>query len=127
MAADIHALELEFAKNPSLEACLPLCEAYLANKRFMEAMVVCKKGIKTATTDARGRVLLARIYAEQGKGPKAQLEVEQALTEIPNHPLLLELLGKLLMDQGKRDLAIGHLQRALAGNPGLANARTYLQ
>src|SRR6185295_9232638 len=102
MAADIHALEIEFAKNPTLEACIPLCEAYLAQKRFMEAMVVCKKGIKSATTDPRGRVLLARIYADQGKAPKAQQEIEQALTEIPNNPQLLEMLGKLLMDQGKR-------------------------
>src|SRR4051812_3105253 len=106
MAADIHTLEIEFSKNPTLEACIPLCEAYLAQKRFMEAMVVCKKGIKSAPQDPRGRLVLSRIYADQGKAPKALQEIEQALTEIPNHPLLLEALGKLYMEQGRRDEAV---------------------
>jgi cellulose synthase operon protein C len=126
MAGDIHALEIEFAKSPTLEACIPLCEAYLAQKRFMEAMVVCKKGIKSAPQNPHGRVMLARIYAEQGKGPKAQQEIEQALTEIPNNPFLLEVLGKLYLDQGRRDEAVQKLQQALAGDPTLPNARAYL-
>ena len=115
--ADIHALEIEFAKNPTLEACIPLCEAYLGQKRFMEAMVVCKKGIKGAPQDARGRAMLARVYLEQGKAPKAQQELEGALAELQNNPLLLEMYGKVLVDQGQRDQGVQKLQQALALDP----------
>ena len=68
MPADIRALELEFAKTPTIEACIALCEAYLASQRFMEAMVVCKKGMKSAPADPRGRVLLARVYLDRLAG-----------------------------------------------------------
>lgn len=125
--ADIHALEIEFAKNPNLEACIPLCEAYLAQKRFMEAMVVCKKGIKQAPQDPRGRVLLSRIYAVQGKAPKALAELEQLLQELPGTPLGLEAIGRLLMEQGRRDEGLVKLQQALAADPNRAEARALLQ
>lgn len=127
MAADIHALEIEFAKNPTLEACMPLCEAYMGQKRFMEAMVVCKKGIKQAPQDARGRVLLSRIYAAQGKAPKAQAELDQLLVEMPGNPLGLEAMGKLLLEQGRRDEGLGMLQKAASADPSRAEARAILQ
>jgi tetratricopeptide (TPR) repeat protein len=127
MAADIHALEIEFAKNPTLEACIPLCEAYMGQKRFMEAMVVCKKGIKQAPQDARGRVLLARVYSAQGKAPKAQAELDQLLVEMPGNPLGLEAMGKLLLEQGRRDEGLGMLQKAAMADPSRAEARAILQ
>jgi len=127
MPADIHALEIEFAKNPTLEACIPLCEAYITQKRFMEAMVVCKKGMKDSPKDGRGRVQLAKVFAGQGKLPKAQQEVEAFLQEVPGNPLGLEYLGYLLMSQGKRDEGVAMLQQALAQNPALVDARAWLQ
>lgn len=127
MPADIPKLEMEFAKNPTLEACLPLCEAYLDAKRFMEAMVVVKKGIKGSPTDPRGRVLLARVYADQGKLPKAEQELQGALQEFPGSPIALEMMGRVLMEQGKRDEAAGALQAALQSDPNLSRARNMLQ
>src|SRR5688572_27524630 len=124
--ADIHGLEIEFAKNPTLDACIQLCEAYLGAKRYMEAMVVCKKGIKGAPQDGRGRAMLARIYLEQGKAPKAQQELDQFLAERPGDPFALELLGKLKLDAGARDEAVAIWQQALAANPNLVMARQWL-
>ena len=43
--------------------------------RFMEAMVVCKKGVKAHPNAPDPRVLLARVYAEQGKDKKALEEL----------------------------------------------------
>lgn len=126
MPADIHALEIEFAKNPSLDACIPLCEAYLEQKRFMEAMVVCKKGIKTNPADPRGRVMLARVYLAQGKQPKAQQELGQLQQEFAGHPLVLELAGELSMQQGQTDEAISQLQQALQADPSLEHAPNLL-
>ncbi|MBK6684249.1 MAG: hypothetical protein IPG45_07235 [Deltaproteobacteria bacterium] len=61
----ITELELQFAQNPDSIAYVPLCEAYIAQGRFMEAMVVCKKSIKAHPQAAEPRILLARVYAEQ--------------------------------------------------------------
>ncbi|MBI3180447.1 MAG: tetratricopeptide repeat protein, partial [Deltaproteobacteria bacterium] len=116
MAADIHALEIEFAKNPTLDACLPLCQAYLSQKRFMEAMVVCKKGIKSAPNDPRGPVLLARVYFDQGKLPKAEQEVTAALQRFPGYPAGFELLGQILLQQGRNQEAVPLLQQAAAAD-----------
>ena len=124
--ADLHALEIEFAKNPSLEACIPLCEAYLTHKRFMEAMVVCKKGMKSNPQDIRGRILLGRIYWAQGKAPKAQQELEPLLREQPSNPRLLELMGRVYLDINRRDEGVLLLQQALTQNPSLTDARTWL-
>jgi len=127
MAADIHGLEIEFAKNPSLDNCIPLCEAYISAKRFMEAMVVCKKGIKTAPADPRGRVMLARVYADQGKLPKAEQELTGMLTEFPNNPLAFEMLGQVLIKQGRQQEAVPLLQQAVGSDPTRALARGLLQ
>jgi tetratricopeptide (TPR) repeat protein len=123
MAADLHALEIEFAKSPSLEACLPLCAAYVAAKRYMEAMVVCKKGIKNAAaSDPRGRIMLAQVILAQGKAPKAELELNGILADFPNHPAALELLGRAHHEQGHRPEAIKALQAAMAQDSSLQQA-----
>ena len=69
--AEISALEHAFASDPTSDAYRPLTEAYLSASRFMEAMVVCKKGVKAHPDDPAAKVLLARVYAEQGKDRKA--------------------------------------------------------
>lgn len=127
MSRDIHSLELEFAKNPNLDVCIPLVEAYLANRRFMEAMVVCKKGIKTAPNDPRGRVALARVYLEQGKLPKADQELAGVMQAFPGNAMALELQGRLAMLQGNAQGAVALLQQALMADPNLVAARGWLQ
>jgi cellulose synthase operon protein C len=127
MAADIHGLEVEFAKSPTLGNCIPLCEAYLGAKRFMEAMVVCKKGIKGEPKDPRGRVLLARVYADQGKLPKAEQEITGMLQEFPNNPMGFEMLGHILVQQGRGPEAVPYLQQALGADQDRAVARQLLQ
>ncbi len=75
MAVDTHAdlvkLETEFENNPKSEAFIPLAQAYLKKGRFVEAMVVCKKGIKANPTLPTGRLVMASIYLEQAKHQKA--------------------------------------------------------
>ena len=86
---DIKALEIEFAKNPKSEVFIDLCEAYIADKRFMEALVVCKKGIKNLPPDdLRGRLMLVKIFETQGKKQKAEQEMAQLQKEFPGHPML---------------------------------------
>ena len=87
--AELAKLETAFATDPSSEAYRPLAEAYLGMGRFMEAMVVCKKGVKAHPTAADPRVLLARVYAEQGKDKKALEELAGAIGVAPNDKRVL--------------------------------------
>ena len=68
---ELAKLESAFNSDPGSDAYRPLAEAYLAAGRFMEAMVVCKKGVKAHPNRPDPRLLLARVYAEQGKDKKA--------------------------------------------------------
>jgi lipopolysaccharide biosynthesis regulator YciM len=81
---DLAELEQAFAKDPTGPAFVALSSAYLQQGRFMEAMVVCKKGIKSQPDNIDGRLLLARVYAEQGKVPKALDEVKALLEQKPD-------------------------------------------
>src|SRR5574338_94333 len=81
--AELSALEHAFASDPASDAYRPLTEAYLSSGRFMEAMVVCKKGVKAHPDDPAAKVLLARVYAEQGKDRKALEELAAVLAAFP--------------------------------------------
>src|SRR5688500_5947568 len=81
---DLAELEQAFAKDPASNAFIALSSAYLQQGRFMEAMVVCKKGIKSQPDNVEGRLLLARVYSEQGKVPKALEEVKALLDAKPD-------------------------------------------
>jgi tetratricopeptide (TPR) repeat protein len=103
--AELAKLEHAFATDPASEAYKPLAEAYLGMGRFMEAMVVCKKGVKAHPTLADPRVLLARVYAEQGKDKKAIEELTSALQVQPADKVALRMMGVLQIKSG--DTAAG--------------------
>src|SRR5260370_6962865 len=90
---DLAKLEHAFATNPSSEAYKPLAEAYLGMGRFMEAMVVCKKGVKAHPNVPDARILLARGYAQQGKEKKALDELGAALQTIPADKQMLRAIA----------------------------------
>ncbi len=98
--AELAKLEHAFATEPQSGAWQPLAEAYLDMGRFMEAMVVCKKGVKAHPQLADPRVLLARVYAEQGKDKKAIEELQGALSVSPTDKASLRLLGTLQLKGG---------------------------
>ncbi len=124
---DIHSLELDFAKHPHTDAFVPLCEAYLRSKRYMEAMLVCKKGIKNLPNDPRGRLLLARVYLEQGKPPKAEQELTSLLEIFPDNIDALVMQSDIWKSAGRKSDAIMALQRAMMMQPGRADLKDALK
>jgi cellulose synthase operon protein C len=102
---ELAKLEHAFASDPSSDAYRPLAEAYLGMGRFMEAMVVCKKGVKAHPNRPDARVLLARVYADQGKDKKAIEELQAALAVAPEDRTILRQLGALQMKTA--DVAAG--------------------
>ncbi|MCC6808004.1 MAG: tetratricopeptide repeat protein [Deltaproteobacteria bacterium] len=106
---------------------MPLCEAYLRHKRYMEAMLVCKKGIKNLPNDPRGRLLLARVYMEQGKPPKAEQELITMLEIFPDNVDGLMMQGLLYKQGGRKSDAIAVLQRVFLLQPGRTEVKEQLK
>ncbi|MFT3841446.1 MAG: tetratricopeptide repeat protein [Myxococcaceae bacterium] len=115
--AELAKLEHAFATDPSSEAYRPLAEAYLGMGRFMEAMVVCKKGVKAHPNRADPRVLLARVYAEQGKDKKALEELTGALQVAPADKAALRLTGSLQLKTGEAETGKANLLKAFELDP----------
>jgi tetratricopeptide (TPR) repeat protein len=102
---ELAKLESAFNSDPGSDAYRPLAEAYLAAGRFMEAMVVCKKGVKAHPNRPDPRLLLARVYAEQGKDKKALDELQGALGVAPTDRTVLRALADVQLRSG--DAAAG--------------------
>ncbi|HSM93509.1 MAG TPA: tetratricopeptide repeat protein, partial [Anaeromyxobacteraceae bacterium] len=126
-AAELTSLEHAFASDPTSDAYRPLAEAYLALGRFMEAMVVCKKGVKAHPDDPAPRVLLARVYADQGKDKKALEELQAVLQTWPAFAAAHRMAGALHLRLGDRDAGVAALRRALEASPGDAETLALLQ
>ncbi len=115
--AELAKLEHAFATDPASEAYKPLAEAYLGMGRFMEAMVVCKKGVKAHPAIPDPRVLLARVYAEQGKDKKAVEELTSALQVSPTDKIALRMMGGLQIKGGETDAGRANLLKAFEADP----------
>lgn len=119
--AELAKLEAAFATDPASQAYKPLAEAYLAMGRYMEAMVVCKKGVKAHPTLADPRVLLARVYADQGKDKKALEELQGALGVIATDKSALRLTAQLQWKGGERESAKATILKAFDADPADAD------
>ena len=114
---DLTELEMAYAKDPTSDAFLALSAAYLEQGRFMEAMVVCKRGIKNQPEHVEGRLLLAKVYAGQGKLPKAIEEVNAVLAQRADVADAHHMLGQLHERSGRFDEAIDAFKKAVEHNP----------
>lgn len=115
--AELAKLEHAFATDPASGAYAPLAEAYLGMGRFMEAMVVCKKGVRAHPDAAEPRVLLARVYAEQGKNKRAVEELAGALQVAPKDKLALRMMGSLQVTGGDAETGRANLLLAFEADP----------
>lgn len=115
--AELARLEQAFASDSSQEAYHPLGEAYLALGRHLEAMVVCRKGVRSHPTSPKPRVLMARIHEAQGRLPKALEEVGEALKFEPDYPEALALAARLHLKNGDRLQGETFLLRAASALP----------
>jgi Tfp pilus assembly protein PilF len=114
---ELAKLESAFNSDPGSDAYRPLAEAYLAAGRFMEAMVVCKKGVKAHPNRPDPRLLLARVYSEQGKDKKAIDELQGALGVAPTDRSVLRALAAVQIHSGDAAAGKATLQKAWELDP----------
>jgi tetratricopeptide (TPR) repeat protein len=124
--ASITELELAFAQDPESTAYVDLCLAYVEQGRFMEAMVVCKKGLKSHPDSIDARVLLARVYAAQKKYKKALQELDELATQQPNAAAVYLARGKMKIEAQDEPGAIADLKKSLDLDKSLAEATKLL-
>ncbi|ADO73788.1 tetratricopeptide repeat protein [Stigmatella aurantiaca] len=125
--AELAKLEHAFAADPSSDAYKPLAEAYLGMGRFMEAMVVCKKGVKAHPNASDPRLLLARVYAEQGKDKKALEEALSALQVQPADKAALRMAGSLQLKTGEPEPGKANLLKAWQVDPNDSDTLSLIQ
>lgn len=125
-AKSVTELELQFAQNPESMAFVDLCEAYLDQGRFMEAMVVCKKGIKAHPDAIHARVLLARVYAVQKKYKRALTELDKLANEHPEDGSVFLARGRVRLESQADDDGIADLKKALDLDASLEEASKLL-
>ncbi len=124
--ASITALELQFAQNPRSDAYIALCEAYLSQGRYMEAMVVSKKGIKAHPEAVEAKLLLSRVYTAQRKFPRALQTLAAAIAAHPNEPRVYSLRARVKLSSGDQAGAIQDLKRAIDLDPNHRDALVQL-
>lgn len=124
--ASVTELELAFAQNPDSEAYVDLCLAYVEQGRFMEAMVVCKKGLKSHPDSIKARVLLSRVYAAQKKYKKALQELDELVLQKPNSGEAFLARGKMKIEAQDAPGAVDDLKKAVDLDKSLAEATKLL-
>ena len=124
--ASVTELELKFAQNPRSDAYIALCEAYLTQGRFMEAMVVAKKGIKAHPGAVEAMLLLSRVYAAQKKFPRALQTLAAAIAAHPDDPRVYSLRARVKLAGADKDGAIQDLKRAIDLDPNHREALVQL-
>lgn len=115
------------AQDPQSAAYIPLCEAYLDQGRFMEAMVVAKKGLKANPTSIDARLLLANVYAKQQKFPKAIQEADEVVTANDKSPLAYVGRAKIRVLAGDEKGAVQDLKKAIDLDPKTEDATELLK
>src|SRR3990172_3619152 len=92
----------------------------------MEAVVVCKKGVRAHPDDPAPKVLLARVYAEQGKDRKALEELGAVLAAFPTFVAANRLPATLHFRLGEKEPGEAALRRAAEAAPDDPEVRALL-
>jgi len=116
--AELVGLEHAFAVDSQSDAYRPLTEAYLALGRYMEAMVVGKAGMKAHPDSPEPRILLARIYGQQGRKKKALEELDAALERGAGEVDTLLTIARLRLENEEREGAELLVKQAAVLAPG---------
>ena len=114
--AELSALEHAFAADPASDAYRPLTEAYLAMGRYMEAMVVCKKGVKAHPDDPRLLVVYGDSLLQLNRVDEALPILQRASEGNPSDPTPRLALGRAHLQKGDFAAAIPLIEAQLAGD-----------
>lgn len=105
--------------NPSLTSAWALMAGVYMMDNDEKGLAECERKLSRAKKqDFISTIVLAQIALRQSRLVEARTYLDQALSRRPNTPLLLELLLRLDVQEGRRDWAVGHIRALLILDPG---------
>lgn len=126
-ASEIQALEKKFKEQPESLVFVSLADAYRRAGQYEKAVLVCQEGLKRQPGASGGRVVLGRIYLEQGKLEEAEKEFRRVLEEDAENLMAHTQMGLLLLKAGRNQEAIDAFQKVLTLNPDDENVQEWLK
>ena len=114
---EIKNLRQKLEENPDSLLFGPLADALRKEGQLDEALEICRKGLERHGHYTMARVVLGRIYQDQGKNPEAESEFKKVLEADPENLQALTHLGELYLSQKHYSEAIEEFQKVLALNP----------
>ena len=106
---ELNRLAALWESQPKSTCFAPLAEALRKHGALEQATAVAIAGIAARPDFLPGRLVMARIYGEQGEHQAAAAELRAALALDPSHPVILEELGRAIraMETTPDDAAAG--------------------
>jgi Flp pilus assembly protein TadD len=84
------------------------------NMKLSEAEALILRALEVRPNDGYFTDSLAWVHYRQGDLKRAESELRQALTLVPDDPVVLEHLGDVLMSAGKAGEAVSFFEKAIA-------------
>lgn len=105
--------------NPGMTSAWALLAGVFMMENDDKALDECERKLSRAKgQDFITTVVLAQIALRHARIVEARTYLDQALAMRPNTPLLLDLLLRLDVQEGRRDWASGHIRNLLLLDPG---------
>ena len=112
---------------PEMTPAWAMLAAVMMQQNDAKGLEDCERKLKRAKNqDFITTVVLGQIALGRTQYGEARTYIEQALGMRPNTLILLELLLRLDVQEGRRDLAEGHIRNLLVQDPGHAFANQVL-
>jgi tetratricopeptide (TPR) repeat protein len=124
-AVDIDRLESDFRADPS--NFVHLAKAYIERDLPVQAIQVCREGLKRAPQVPEGQLALAMAYYHNYDDARAEQELRKVLRSKPDDSVAHRTLGEIYLERQQEQKAIGELTRALEIAPGDGHTRALLE
>lgn len=122
----VDALKKRLQLEPSAEAQLDLARAYTKRRIAKEAEALYRDVLKAEPENRRAHLGLVDLFLEQGKYADAERLLKEQLQKDPNDAQSLARVGVMKSRQQRPDQALEPLEKAVALNPSLSEARAEL-
>jgi tetratricopeptide (TPR) repeat protein len=122
---DVDKLEADFNADPS--NFVFLARAYMERKLAIQAIEVCKKGLKTNPGTPDGFLALGMAYYHNYDDRRAVIALKRALRATPDSSVAHRTLGEIFLDRGQEQKAVAELMQAFEAEPRDPHTRALLQ
>lgn len=117
VVSELFQLESDFLSGRNPLAYIPLCHALRRQKKYVQALELCQRGVSRNPTSVAGRTLLARLLGDLGRYEDALREIAKVEVQAPAAMGILIEKAKCLIRLRKLMEADATLQKLNSLNP----------